>query len=119
MRRYFTALLGALLLALSFSSSATAAQPYSAVDLLQACTEADNDARWGEVAELECEQYIMGFVHALLELKEGTVCPPVQNTADEVRWAYMRWVHADYGAHKDMTAGSALLQTLREKFGCN
>lgn len=115
MRRHLTATLGALLLALS----TTQAGAYSAIDLLQACTEADNDARWGEVAELECEQYILGFIHALQELKDGTVCAPAQNTADEVRWAYMRWVHEDYSAHKSLSAGDALLQTLRAKFGCN
>lgn len=114
MRSILFAALGALLLTLG----STPARAYSAVELLTACTEADNDARWGEVAELECEQYILGFVHALAEVGDTTSCPPALNTADEVRWAYMRWVHEDYGAHKDMTAGDALLQTLRDKFKC-
>ena len=39
--------------------------PYTAGDLLSPCQEADNDARWGEAAETECEQYVMGFVGAL------------------------------------------------------
>ena len=119
MRSLLYAAIGAgLLVAGPLVGGATAAQPYSAVELLRACTEADNDARWGETAELECEQYVMGFVHALQELGDTTVCVPAQNTAREVRWAYMRWVHEDYGAHKDMTAGDALLQTLRDKFKC-
>jgi len=115
MRSIICTALGACLLA----TVATAAKAYSAAELLTACTEADNDARWGEVAELECEQYILGFIHALKETGDSSVCAPELNTADEVRWAYMRWVHQDYSAHKGMTAGAALLGTLREKFKCN
>lgn len=116
MRNFIFAVLGVALMVAGHTAPARA---YSAVELLKACTEGDNDSRWGEVAELECEQYILGFVHALQEVGDTTVCTPPQNTADEVRWAYMRWVHEDYGAHKDMTAGDALLQTLRDKFKCN
>lgn len=114
MRSIIYAALGASLLA----STALAGDRYSAVELLSSCTEADNDARWGEVAELECEQYILGFVDALRELGNTSTCPPALNTADEVRWAYMRWVHEDFGAHKSMTAGGALLGTLQDKFKC-
>ena len=115
MRRLILGALGACLVA----SGAMAATPYSATDLLIACTNADNDAREvGTVAELECEQYIMGFVHALEVTGDSTVCAPKQNTADEVRWAYMRWVHEDYSGRKDMGAGAALLGTLREQFAC-
>ena len=117
MRSLLYAALGAGLL-LSGIVAATTAQAYSALELLSACTEADNDARWGETAELECEQYVLGFVHALQETGDSTVCAPAQNTADEVRWAYMRWFHEDYGAHKNLTAGQALLGTLRDKFKC-
>lgn len=116
MRSLIIAALGACLMA----GAAAAATPYSASQLLIACTNADNDAREvGTVSELECEQYIMGFVHALQELGDTTVCPPERNTADEVRWAYMRWVHGDYGDRKDMPAGAAVLGTLRENFACN
>ena len=115
MRSIIYAALAACLLAMASAP----AQAYSAVQLLSACTEADNDARWGETAELECEQYILGFVHALQETGDQSVCAPELNTADEVRWAYMRWVHEDFGAHKSMTAGGALLGTLRDKFPCN
>ena len=120
MRSLLTAAVAAagLMVAGPLAGTAGAAQPYSAVELLKACTEADNDARWGETAELECEQYVLGFVHALQETGDTTICVPVQNTVREVRWAYMRWVHEDYGAHKDMSAGQALMGTLRDKFKC-
>ena len=95
-----------------------AAQTYSAHDLLSVCTIADNDSRDGFVAEMECEQYIMGFVHALAETGDTTICVPPRNTADEVRWAYMRWVHEDYSAHKELPAGKALMGTRQDKFKC-
>ena len=93
---------------------------YKAGDLLSPCQEADNDARWGEAAETECEQYILGFVDALKEVGvAGTeLCPPALNTADEVRWAYMRWVHGDYSARLKIPAADALLATLKESFPC-
>ena len=95
---------------------------YAAVDLLSPCQEADNDARWGEYAETECEQYILGFVDAMREMgmtgKGQAVCPPEVNTADEVRWAYMRWVHADYTGRRAMPAADALLATLKDAFPC-
>ena len=86
------------------------------------CQEADNDARWGEAAETECEQYILGFVHAL-EIsgeigKDAGICPPLQNTADEVRWAFMRWVHASFTERKAISAADALMATLKESFPC-
>ena len=116
MRSILFAALGACLLA----GGALAATPYSASNLLIACTNADNDAREvGTISELECEQYIMGFIHALEVTGDTTVCPPERNTADEARWAYMRWVHQDYGNRKDMAAGAALMGTLRDNFACN
>ncbi len=96
---------------------------YLASELLSPCVEADNDARWGEAAETECEQYIMGFVEALMTTGmagPGTdVCPPDQNTGDEVRWAFMRWVHSDYSAHTSLPASEALLETLKSAFPCS
>ncbi len=58
---------GALLPAVQAASVAAGADSfsgsgYSAGDLLSPCQESDNDARWGEAAETECEQYILGFV---------------------------------------------------------
>ena len=99
------------------------AAEYSAADLLLPCLEADSDAREvGAVAETECEQYIMGFVHALQQTggtgKEAGVCPPEVNTADEVRWAFTRWVHGSYTERKAMSAADALLATLKESFAC-
>ena len=95
---------------------------YLAKDLLSPCQEADNDARWGEAAETECEQYIVGFVdalHATGMAGPGTeICPPGQNTADEVRWAFMRWVHKDYSNRTVMTASEALMGTLKDNFAC-
>ena len=96
---------------------------YTALKLLSPCQEADNDARWGEAAEVECEQYILGFVDAMKEVGAagaGTaICPPERNTADEVRWAFMRWVHSDYAKHTRMPAADALLETLKHAFPCN
>lgn len=101
----------------SFTGSA-----YTAGDLLSPCQEADNDARWGEAAETECEQYLMGFADALKEVgqtgSEAGICPPETNTADEIRWAFMRWVHKDYAARTAMPAADALLTALRESFTC-
>jgi hypothetical protein len=102
----------------SFSGS-----DYTAAELLSPCQESDNDARWGEAAETECEQYILGFVDALAGTgamaAESGICPPAVNTADEVRWAYMRWVHADYSARRVMRASEALLATLKSAFPCS
>ena len=96
---------------------------YLAGELLSPCQEADNDARWGEAAETECEQYLVGFVDALLATGaagEGTViCPPMVNTADEVRWAFMRWVHGSYSKRKAMPAAEGVMETLKENFPCN
>ena len=101
----------------SFSGST-----YTAGDLLSPCQEADNDARWGEAAEVECEQYLIGFADALKVVgqtgSEAGICPPEVNTADEIRWAFMRWVHKDYATRIAMPAAEALLTTLRESFTC-
>lgn len=95
---------------------------YSAADLLSPCQEADNDARWGEAAEVECEQYLVGFVHAL-EITgqtgpEAGICLPDANVPDEVRWAYMRWVHGSYTKRKAMGASEAVMATLKDSFPC-
>ena len=96
---------------------------YKASALLSPCQESDKDARRGEAAETECEQYILGFVDALKEVDaigaEAGMCPPEVNTADEVRWAFMRWVHADYSNRQAMEAADALLATLKDQFPCN
>ena len=114
----------ALLLAVWASAGADSSggSGYSAGDLLSPCQEADNDARWGEAAETECEQYILGFVDALKATgatgAESGICPPEVNTPDEVRWAFMRWVHRDYAARIRIPAADALLETLKSAFAC-
>lgn len=95
---------------------------YTAGELLSPCQEADNDARWGQAAEIECEQYIIGYVDALEAtgaVGTGTeICLPDQNIPDEVRWAFMRWVHGDYGARTKMMAAEAIMETLKQDFPC-
>lgn len=119
-----TAVAGALLLAVFGAAGADSfsVSGYSAGDLLSPCQEADNDARWGEAAETECEQYILGFVDAMQVAgatgTESGICPPEVNTPDEVRWAFMRWVHGDYSARTRMPAADALLETLKSAFEC-
>ena len=118
------AVAGALLLAVCGAAGADSfsGSGYSAGDLLSPCQEADNDARWGEAAETECEQYILGFVDAMQVAgatgTESGICPPEVNTPDEVRWAFMRWVHGDYSARTRMPAADALLETLKSAFEC-
>ena len=123
--RNVTIILSAALLAGSTTFAAAdsfTGSSYDAGDLLSPCQEADNDARWGEAAETECEQYLMGFADALREVgqtgPEAGICPPEQNTADEIRWAFMRWVHASYSERHRMPAADAVLATLRESFPC-
>ncbi len=92
---------------------------YTAKELLSPCQEADNDARWGEAAETECEQYLMGFLGALAVTGAGEgFCLPDQNVADEVRWAYMRWVHASYSQRTQLPAAEAVMGTLKDSFAC-
>ena len=92
---------------------------YLAADLLSPCQEADNDARWGEAAETECEQYMLGFADALsiAGVTRG-ICLPKENRADEMRWAFMRWVHGDYAKRRKMSAGAAVMETLKSAFAC-
>ena len=115
--------LGVVFLVASVSSKAEfMGSGYKAGELLSPCQNADNDARWGEAAETECEQYILGFVDGMHQAgatgKAGGVCPPDVNTADEVRWAFMRWVHEDYSKRTAMLAADALTATLKESFAC-
>lgn len=112
-------MIAALAMAMA-ASGAQAQSGYTAEDLLSPCQEADNDSRrWGEIAEMECEQYILGFIDALKATGDTSVCVPAQNTADEARWAFMRWVHGSFSQRKAMRAQDALLASLRERFGCN
>ncbi|MCY4303137.1 MAG: Rap1a/Tai family immunity protein [Aestuariivita sp.] len=96
---------------------------YTTAELLSPCQEADNDARWGQVAEIECEQYIIGYVDALEvngDIGPGTsICLPEKNIPDEIRWAFMRWVHQSYSQRIKMMAGEAIIATLKETFPCD
>jgi hypothetical protein len=96
---------------------------YSAAELLSPCQEADNDARWGEAAETECEQYLIGYMDALEVTgaigPDAGICLPDQNASDEVRWAFMRWVHGSYSQRTKMLAAHAVLETLKEAFPCS
>lgn len=96
---------------------------YRVSDLMSPCVEADNDSRWGAAAETECEQYIVGFTDALILTGqvgvEATICLPQQNRADEIRWAFMRWVHEDYENHRAMPAADGLIEALKSKMPCS
>ena len=107
--------------AIGLATAASAQTPtYTAKELLLPCQEADNDAREGGVtAETECEQYMLGFVGALTAAGAGEgICLPEQNLADEVRWAFISWVHASFSERTAMAANEAVLATLKEKFVC-
>ncbi len=112
----------ALSAGLAQAESHAVAPVYLASELMSPCQEADNDARWGEAAEVECEQYLIGYVDALKAAGlagEGTeICPPAVNTADEVRWAFMRWVHESFSTRKRMPASDAVMATLKANFPC-
>jgi hypothetical protein len=120
--RFLTTLTAALILsAQAFAGSHETV--YTADDLMGPCQEADSDARNGVFAETECEQFLMGFVEALkISGMAGTgtdICPPEVNTADEVRWAYIRWIYGDFGARRQMPAADAVLATLKDTFACS
>lgn len=95
---------------------------YTVADLLKPCMEGDNASRWGEVAELECEQYINGFSHALVSLGDngpaGDLCLPTGGSApDEIRWAFMKWAHDHYDERR-IPAAEGLMRTLQAAFPC-
>ncbi len=95
---------------------------YTVAQLLEPCVEGDNDSRWGAAAEAECEQYVTGFTDAYLMLsgddKQREVClPPPGNRADEVRWAFVKWVHRNF-ERRNISAAEGLLETLKAEFSC-
>ncbi len=124
MRNFVIAAIGFAALAATgpAHSEGFAGSGYSTGDLLATCQEADSDARNGIFAEIECEQYILGFVDALKEAGaagDGTeICPPAVNTADEVRWGFTRWVYGDYSNRRQMPASTALMGALKDDFAC-
>ncbi len=123
MRSRTIAIAAALLLPAAPTFAGSHGAGYLASELMEPCRLADSDAReTGTRAETECEQYIMGFVEALMisgEAGPGTeICTPEENTADEVRWAFIRWVYGDFSARKAMPAADAVLATLMDSFPC-
>ena len=93
---------------------------YRVRDLLEPCVEGDNDSRGGAVLEMECEQYVNGFTHLYVRsgmAKADRVCLPEQNQADEIRWAFMRWAHENFG-DRDKPAVDGLIATLKDRFAC-
>ena len=113
--------LAALVILPAWAAAADAPSDYTIVELLSPCVEADNDARGGAAAEIECEQYLEGFTDALAITgqlgKARGICLPTQNRADEVRWAFVRWVNQHYGRRSE-PAAIGLLDALRDKFPC-
>lgn len=111
---------GAFLL-LGGMSQASSLSAYTIKQLLDPCVEGDNDSRWGAAAEAECEQYITGFTDAYVLTGAGGkaegVCLPEQNRADEVRWAFMRWAHENYG-QRDQPAAEGLIAAIKAHFPC-
>ncbi len=95
---------------------------YTVAQLLEPCMEGDNNSRWGAAAEMECEQYILGFTDAYVltnASKQDNIClPPEGNRADEIRWVFMKWAHENYD-QRDMPAALGLLEAIKSKFACN
>ena len=91
----------------------------TAKDLLTPCQDADNDARDGYLSHLECVGYIRGFVAALeLTGGEGGLCFPTANRDDQLRRAFVRWVHGDFRERSVLPVGEAVLGALKDGFGC-
>ena len=116
---------GAAILVINASAASAGAHTgeiYLARELMQTCVEADNDSRFGKELEIECEQYISGFVQALEQTgqvgADAGICPPDENMPDEVRWAFTRWVHGSYTKRVQLSAAEAMLATLRDEFPC-
>jgi hypothetical protein len=115
------AAVAAVLLAATYAPAAELSD-YTIKQLLEPCTEGDNDSRWGQVAEQECEQYIRGFTDAYLTTvaggAAGVAClPPPGNRDTEIRWAFMKWVHRNFDT-RGRPAAEGLMATLRDVFGC-
>jgi len=66
------------------------------------------------------DQHQPAFQIVGIEIGSGRqICPPAQNAADEMRWAFVKWVNQDYSVRMKMSAGEALMSMLRESFPCS
>ncbi len=107
---------------LSLPAVAAEQSDYSVADLLKPCEEGDNDARWGESLEAQCEQFINGFAGAYLLLtddgKKGGIClPPPGNRPDEMRWAFVEWTYENF-KKRHIPAAEGLLAAIKSRFTC-
>lgn len=114
----------ALSLALSLALAPSPAQAQelpemvTAKDLLLPCQEADNDARDGYYAHLECVGFLRGFVAGVAASGAEGLCLPAANRDDQLRRAFVRWVHASFSARSKLRLGDAVLAALTETFAC-
>ena len=118
--RLVAGLMGLAVIALAASAAARDLKDYKIRDLLEPCVEGDNDSRGGAVLELECEQYINGFTDAYVRLggpQRDNVCLPKTNQSDEIRWAFMRWAHENFG-DRDRPAIDGLMETIKSVYPC-
>ncbi|MDH3663694.1 MAG: Rap1a/Tai family immunity protein [Alphaproteobacteria bacterium] len=102
------------------SAADVSASAYTIGELLAPCIEADNDAREGAEAEVECEQYMTGFTDAFVQLADAAgedVCLPEQNRPDEVRWAFTKWAMQNYDRRGE-PAAEGLKIVLESAFPC-
>ena len=60
------------------------------------------------------------FEHGAIGLTDARVqfCFPEANREDQIRRAYVRWVHGSFSKRGSMPVGEALLAALDEVFGC-
>ncbi len=113
----------ALAVALLHASPAEATElsGYTVGELLGPCIVGDNDSRDGAVSERECEQYLKGFTAAYIQsgtAEADSVCLPVQNRDDEVRWAFTRWAYQNFSERNNIKAAEGVLATLKTAFKC-
>ena len=110
---------GLLMAGFALADSATISG-YTIANLLSPCVNADADSREGATSETECEQYIRGFTDAYLKMTPAdsrTICLPLQNRDDEVRWAFTKWAIDNYDRRNE-PAATGLMETLESKFAC-
>jgi len=121
MPRLSVLILASLAAAAAFGTARAQELPEMVVakDLLLPCQEADIDARDGYVAHLECVGFVRGFAAAVeVSGAGGGYCIPESNRDDQLRRAFVRWVHSSFNTHSKMPVGEALFATFDEYFRC-